>query len=274
MSSDTVNLYGNYVPSKIAAIVLAAIFLVLTVLHLWRIVRTKHWFGLATVVGGLFEVVGLVARAYSQHDVSSKGPYIIQVLLILLAPIIFSAAIYMFLGRLIRATGHEELSFIRINILTKLFVLGDIICFFIQATGAGKLVNADTSSAKNSAQTTILVGLGLQVVFFLIFALCAIVFHARVSRPENKMNVNPALRLNWVLFSLYFASAMIVIRNIYRLIEYKMGESGYLQMHEWPAYAFDVALMACMMLASLFWYSTNTKGARVSGSYPLVEQDV
>ncbi|RAK85204.1 RTA1 like protein [Aspergillus costaricaensis CBS 115574] len=273
MSSDSSNLYG-YVPSGIVAIVFGAIFLVLTVLHLWRIVRTRHWFGIATLVGGIFEVIGLAARAYSHHDALAKGPYIIQVLLILLAPIIFSAAIYMFLGRLIRATGHAELSFIRINILTKIFVLGDVICFFIQASGAGKLVSADTSSAINSAETTVLVGLGLQVVFFCIFALCAIVFHVRISRPENKMNVDPALRLDWMLYSLYFSSAMIVIRNIYRLVEYKTGTSGYLQVHEWPAYAFDVALMACMMMASLFWYSAKTKAARISGSYPLVLQDV
>ena len=180
----------------------------------------------------------------------------------------------MFLGRLIRASGHPELSFIRINVLTKLFVLGDIICFFVQASGAGKLVNAETPSKINSAQTTVLVGLGLQVVFFCIFVLCGIIFHIRVTRAENAMSVRPALRLNWMLASLYICSAFVVIRNIYRLIEYKTGKSGYIQTHEWPAYAFDIALMACMMFFSAFWYSANTKAACRSGSYPLVSQHI
>ncbi|CAG7941885.1 unnamed protein product [Penicillium olsonii] len=267
MASDPKNLYG-YVPSNIASIAVAIIFLILTLLHLWRIIATRQWFGMATVVGGVFEVIGLAARAVSHHDVASTGPYIIQVLLILLAPIIFSAAVYMFLGRLIRASGYPQLSFIRINWLTKLFVCGDIICFLIQGSGAGKLVNAHKSSEITSAQNTVLGGLGLQVFFFCIFLLCAIVFHKRVSKPHVARNLDPSLRLSMTLYSLYFCSVLIIIRNIYRLIEYKTGQSGYLQMNEWPAYVFDIALMAILMMVSLFWYLANTK-ARTSETLPL-----
>lgn len=221
--------------------------------------RADHW---------IVEVIGLAARAVSHHDVASTGPYIIQVLLILLAPIIFSAAVYMFLGRLIRASGYPQLSFIRINWLTKLFVCGDIICFLIQGSGAGKLVNAHKSSEITSAQNTVLGGLGLQVFFFCIFLLCAIVFHKRVSKPHVARNLDPSLRLSMTLYSLYFCSVLIIIRNIYRLIEYKTGQSGYLQMNEWPAYVFDIALMAILMMVSLFWYLANTK-ARTSETLPL-----
>lgn len=62
-----------------------------------------------------------------------------------------------------------------------------------------------------------------------------------------------------MLFSLYFCSLCIVVRNIYRLIEYQAGESGYLQTHEWLSYVLDVALMALMMMISLIWYFSNTK---------------
>ncbi|KAE8166930.1 RTA1 like protein-domain-containing protein [Aspergillus tamarii] len=259
MSSDSSNMYGDYVPSNVAAIVVAVIFFILTVLHIWKIITTRHWFAFATVTGGIFEVIGLAARAVSHNDLSSKAPYIVQVLLILLAPIIFSASIYMFLGRLIRASGYPQLSFIRINWLTKIFVCGDILCFFVQASGAGKLVNAETSTEISSARNTVLGGLGLQVFCFCIFMLCAVVFHVRVSRRHIASNVDPSLRLSTMLFSLYFCSLCIVVRNIYRLIEYQAGESGYLQTHEWPSYVLDVALMALMMMISLIWYFSNTK---------------
>jgi hypothetical protein len=216
----------------------------------------------------IVEVIGLAARAVSHNDLSSKGPYIVQVLLILLAPIIFSASIYMYLGRLIRASGYPQLSFIRLNWLTKIFVCGDVLCFFIQAGGATKLVNANTSSAISSAQNTVLGGLGLQVFCFCIFMLCAVVFHVRVSRGHVADNIDPSLRLGTMLVSLYLCSLCVVVRNIYRLIEYQAGESGYLQTHEWPTYALDIVLMALLMIISLIWYFGNTK-AKNFEMYPL-----
>lgn len=207
----------------------------------------------------IVEVIGLAARAWSHSNPSAKAPYIIQVILILLAPIIFSAVVYMFLGRLIRASGHPHLSFIRINVVTKLFVCGDILCFFIQAGGAGKLVHVETPDEISKAQNTVLVGLILQIVFFCIFVSCAIVFHVRVSNVHIARTVDPKLRLQSMLFSLYLCSILIVVRNIYLVIEYRTGKSGYLQSHEWPTYALDVGLMAVLMIISLFWYLADIK---------------
>jgi hypothetical protein len=212
--------------------------------------------------------VGLAARAYSHNHLSEKDPYIIQVLLILLAPILFSASVYMFLGRLICASGHPELSFIRINWLTKIFVFGDIFCFLIQATGAGKLVNANTTSTINTAKTIILGGLGLQILFFFAFALCAIVFHVRTRQPYFQRSLDPRLRLNTMLQTLYLCSLLITVRNIYRLIEYKSGKTGYLQEHEWPTYGLDVILMAIITAVTLSWYYCRLD-KHLSGAIPL-----
>lgn len=46
-------MYGDYVPSNVAAIVVAVIFFILTVLHIWKIITTRHWFAFATVTGGI-----------------------------------------------------------------------------------------------------------------------------------------------------------------------------------------------------------------------------
>jgi hypothetical protein len=42
-----------YMPNKPAAIAGSAIFLVLTILHTWRIVQMRKWFGLAILFGGI-----------------------------------------------------------------------------------------------------------------------------------------------------------------------------------------------------------------------------
>lgn len=80
---------------------------------------------------------------YAGRIVSSKqtpnwteGPYIVQSLLLLLAPALFAASIYMVLGRIILLTDGEEHSLIRAKWLTKVFVLGDVLSFLTQSTGS------------------------------------------------------------------------------------------------------------------------------------------
>jgi len=62
-------------------------------------------------------------------------PYIIQSLLLLLGPALFAASVYMVFGRLIRLVGGERYSIIRVNWLTKIFVLGDVLSFLVQSGG-------------------------------------------------------------------------------------------------------------------------------------------
>jgi hypothetical protein len=62
-------------------------------------------------------------------------PYIIQALLILVAPALFAATIYMELGRLVTLVDGEDYTLIRKKWLTKVFVCGDILSFMVQSAG-------------------------------------------------------------------------------------------------------------------------------------------
>ncbi|KAM0544974.1 hypothetical protein ACHAPJ_011554 [Fusarium lateritium] len=247
-----------------AAIAACAIFIILTLAQVWRVYRTRRWFGLTIIIGGLFEVIGLAARAQSRSHVSAKGPYIIQILLILLAPIWFAALIYMFLGRLINASGYSHLSPIRTSWLSKIFVTGDILCFLVQGAGAGMLVNADSKSAQTNGKNIILGGLGLQVVIFLVFVVWAVVFYIRIVSKDPLKTINPKLQLVRMMVVLYICSVLVMFRNIFRLIEYKQGKDGYLQSHEWPAYVLDVFFMAIIMLLTLGWYGADLENEKSS----------
>jgi hypothetical protein len=83
------------------------------------------------------EFVGYAARAASARQAPdfTLTPYIIQSLLLLLGPSFFAASIYMVLGRIIRLTGGERHSMIRPSWLTKIFVIGDVLSFFVQSSG-------------------------------------------------------------------------------------------------------------------------------------------
>ena len=63
-------------------------------------------------------------------------PYILQSVFILLGPAFYAASIYMALGRLIRFLEGQHHSVIRVGLLTKIFLMGDIFSFFGQGGGA------------------------------------------------------------------------------------------------------------------------------------------
>ena len=102
----------------------------------------------------LVESVGYIGRAWSskQSPDFTLIPYIIQVILLLVAPTRFAASIYKFLGRIIEATGGESHSLIRQRWLTKIFVVGDFFSFLLQAAGMIMKSSAFNQADKNSLQ--------------------------------------------------------------------------------------------------------------------------
>jgi hypothetical protein len=140
----------------------------------------------------------------------------------LIAPILFAASIYMILGRLIMRTDSASFSIVRANWVTKLFVTGDILCFFIQSGGAGMLVQAEDQDGVKRGENIILGGLILQILIFLFFVIIAGTWHRRLeSRPTAASADIPWQKM--VRF-LYAASAFITIRNMCRVVEYAMGK--------------------------------------------------
>ena len=65
----------------------------------------------------------------------TTGPYIIQSLLLLLAPALLAASIYMVLSRMIKLTHGERYSPISTRWLTSVFVSGDVLSFLTQSGG-------------------------------------------------------------------------------------------------------------------------------------------
>lgn len=73
--------------------------------------------------------------SHGQAPNPTIAPYVIETLLLLVAPALFAASIYMTLGRIIISVDGEPYSLIRKRWLTKVFVTSDVICFFVQLAG-------------------------------------------------------------------------------------------------------------------------------------------
>lgn len=144
----------EYYPSMAAAVIFIILFVVVTALHTYHLIRTRTWFFIPLVLGGYctfpcpshskssvltqsVEFIGYIGRAKSANESPNWtiGPYVMQSTLLLVAPALFAASIYMELGRIIHLVKGQKHSLIRVNWMTKTFVAGDVLSFLMQASG-------------------------------------------------------------------------------------------------------------------------------------------
>jgi hypothetical protein len=67
---------------------------------------------------------------------------------------------------------------------------------------------------------------------------------------------------------LYSTSLAVLVRNIYRIAEFIMGQDSYFSENEWPTYVFDGSLMLLVMIAFLIWYPSQFD---ISGGDSMIE---
>jgi hypothetical protein len=214
------------------------------------------------------EIIGFVGRLLSTNDLWALGPFIMQSLLLLLAPALFAASVYIILGRIILLTDGEKHSLIRQKWLTKIFVTGDVISFLTQCCGGG-IQAAGSLSLLHAGEKIIVTGLFLQLAFFGFFIVVAGLFHRRLTKANSNSPSKSSKLSRWThstrlpdessvsiedlpwkrhMYVLYIVSALIMIRSVFRVIEYVQGNNGYLLRREIFLYVFDALLMFIVMV--------------------------
>lgn len=247
------------------------------------------------ILGGMMSVGGYAARIFSHYDQWKLGPYVGQTLLLLVAPVMFAATIYMTLAGIIitsvaqniaksRALSTEKDSApssfaslpdkgaspsqvtaadleaarrtkvlgIPVVWITRIFVTADIIALVTQGGGGGIMAGGNITKVQ-IGEKIILGGLLFQIVAFSFFLIIAISFDRR-QRKEQSVSDQPQ-RKGWkdlegwkkMLSALYTGSALLLVRNTFRVIEYIQGNDGYLLRNEVWLYIFDAVLMFGLM---------------------------
>jgi hypothetical protein len=266
MAEDKVWVAYRYDPSLAAAAIFTVLFFLLTFLHIYQLMATRTWVFIPFVIGGLLEAIGYVGvrlvlriptqthRSFLQRIISSQEspdwslpPYIIQTLLLLVAPALYAASIYMVLGRIIAVTDGSNHSIIRLAWLTKIFVVGDIVSFVTQGTGGG-IMSGGSANSYDTGEMVVVVGLVIQIIVFSLFMVTAGLFHFRMRRVPTAKVLKNGIPWEKHLAMLYISSGLILVRSVFRLIEYVQGNDGYLLSHEWFLYVFDAVLMFVVMV--------------------------
>ncbi|KAF1961704.1 putative RTA1 domain protein [Byssothecium circinans] len=236
-----------YTPSAAAGYAFLILFAGGGFVHLCMMFPLRAWFFIPFILGCAGEAAGYYARAWSHQNIRKGGPYLIQLMLILASAPLLAATIYMTLGRLIRALDAVEYAFMSPRWTTKIYVLIDIGSFICQMMGSAMQASGDPSGIK-TGNTIVMAGLGVQLGAFAVFILSVAIFHRRLTlRPTD---ISAQLDRKWrrAMWMLYTVSILIVIRSVFRLVEFAEGPSGPLYNTETYIYVFDASLMFAVVV--------------------------
>lgn len=161
-----------------------------------------------------------------------------QIVTLIVAPVFFSAALYVLLGMLISLMGRTS-SVLSPKWYAIIFCICDVISLVVQAVG-GALASAaaNTVGGDTAKGTNIMVGgIAFQLFTMTLFAVFGLDFLRRIRRAE------PPRSIKLVLLAMVVSFAMIYIRSIYRTIELAQGWFGHLITHEGYFIGLDAAVM-------------------------------
>ncbi|OQE30493.1 hypothetical protein PENFLA_c003G07615 [Penicillium flavigenum] len=251
-----------YDPSLTASIIFTILYLLSFVYHLYlsaiapctrKFSRTGYF--IPIMVAAAIEVGAYAIRAASVKKPDNIGLYATSATLIVIAPVLVCASLYIFIGKLIQSTGKEPLLFfgkVSPVWIPRIFVMSDVLSFLTQASGSGIASSNDWEGIQKNVGVGVLIGgLVLQLVTFALFLLLVVWFDMRSTPSSLGGGMESGVRL--VLNGIYVASFFIMVRLIYRVIEFSMGMDTYTWTHEWPLYVLEATPMFIAMMA-LGWY--------------------
>ena len=268
----------HYHPNEGAAVFTCILFIVISIPLSVLAFRTGMRLSWILVVAALAEALGYAVRAHlaSTGNVT-MGPYIVSVLLILLAPNALALLNYKVLGHVIELKSPaanallerpsfrlpflmNERGLIYSGRMTGLFLASDVICFLVQGAGGGQEASNDPST-QQTGKSVIIVGLVFQVIFFFLFAVLSVYVYisplynrsAAEQQAAGKQLLDPSV-IGTVFFALFSTVALILARNVYRLIQFAAPLGSYIPTHEWLFYVFDMLAIFTSLVIYTRWH--------------------
>lgn len=287
--------YPYYNPSAAAAGVMCGLFAIGFVVSAFQTVRYKSWIWSVMLLSIAMETLGFGARIGSANNHTNRTLYIVQFCLVILAPVFMAGIIYVAFGRIVFHVVPAEhrttrLLWVPPRWLTPIFVCFDIFSLLLQLVGAviisgTQVTDKNAASKLQTGKDIALAGVSAQIGAFGLFSIIAARFHftsrrfaaalenryQRLPPPEGNKFVtfvddqSKRFKPEWrkFLYVINFSCIMIIIRSIYREVEFATGKDGYTQQHEWFTYVLDALPIFLLVLA----YTITPPGAYVSMGY-------
>ncbi|GKT45369.1 putative lipoate-protein ligase A [Colletotrichum spaethianum] len=225
---DACNSYYFFDPSFEGNMAFAVIFGLSLVAHVVQAIVHKKRFCWVVCVGASWEITAFILRTLGSRNQQQIGYQIGGQLLFLLAPLWINAFAYMLSARLVYfVLPDQKVVGIKALALTKIFVTIDVLCFLVQAAGGVIMSNTEVSPDDpilRTGQQVYMAGCGLQLAFIVVF--CGLMgrFYVKMQRAQRlDLDVKRIKAMVWVM---YVVLVLIIIRIIFRLVEFGPGANS------------------------------------------------
>ncbi|KAI4859576.1 RTA1-domain-containing protein [Hypoxylon rubiginosum] len=270
--------FYRYDPFEAVAAVSCALFGVTFLWSTFMTIQKRAWVWIVQLVAIFMEVLGYADRIKSAGDPTNLNLYAVQFCVIILAPVLMAAAIYVVFGRIVVHVVPAQQRTMRLlwvppRWITPIFVACDVVALVVQLIGAVMVSSTqatDKNAAKklNTGKNMALAGLAIQIAAFGLFTIVAARFHftsrqfvtnlqsryedagsgGTVSVKGSPRKINP----NWrrLLYAINISCVLVLIRSAFRVVEFAEGTDGAVMRQEWFMYVFDtlpIFLVACSL---------------------------
>ncbi|MCJ1277497.1 hypothetical protein MMC21_005310 [Puttea exsequens] len=241
-----------YAPNKGAPVVFAVFFAASCAVHLWQCIHYQAFkFTGLLPFSALVFTAGYIMREVGAYNRGNIDVFISSVCLVYAAPPLYELANYVTLGRILYYIPYH--SPIHPGRVLTTFGAISAIVEALNGNGASYSSNAKLSDSKQAmGRALIKAALIIQLAVITSFLTLAVYFHRRCRAaglyPKN---------LRAVLITLYTSSALIMIRTIYRTVEYfevltihprpgfDPNTISPIVRYEWFFWVFEATLMVC-----------------------------
>lgn len=121
------------------------------------------------------------------------------------------------------------------------------VCLANNCVLGGGYQASGTLEALDSGAKVIIGGLFVQLICFGVFIVIAIAFDRSIRKSPTGLS-NSEIPWKKHMMALYVGSMLIMVRSVFRAVEYLQGFDGYLLSHEVYLYIFDAVLMFLVMV--------------------------
>ncbi|BFZ64824.1 hypothetical protein YB2330_005977 [Saitoella coloradoensis] len=249
--------FFHYMPNYGLAVAALVLYAGVVLAGCWQMVRHRAWYFAPLVAGGIMESIGYGARIPLARDPAGSATlFKCMDACVIIAPIFYAAAEYVFLGRLMNYVGRQH-SLLPPTLISYIFVASDVVSLCIQIAGAVILLSVDQGSstlaqinaAYEKGNNVLMAGLAVNLASFAIFCLQITYFDIHTRRHPSSP------RKSWrpFLYVLYTSCFFVLVRQIYRVIEFSQGWTGYLPTHEAYFYGFDTLMILLAGVVYVGW---------------------
>ncbi|GIZ45418.1 hypothetical protein CKM354_000858500 [Cercospora kikuchii] len=243
----TIIIYG-YTPALAVGVLGVVLFFTAAVAHLYLLVRHRTWYFTPMLVGTIMEIVGYAFRLLSSQQNPYSVPYfVVQYFFIVVAPVLFSAAIYTIVSVMINIYGRDFAPLPPKAVLG-IFITCDVVATIVQVAGAA-LVGVAYSNQRDptTPNNILLAGLAFQVFSFAVFLI--ILTWTLVKARKSPERINTGFVVGVVI-----ATLAVYLRTVFRLAETAEGLMETLSTHEVYFGCLEFAPIVVAVFIFTYWH--------------------